>query len=128
VKRRLHIGGKAALTRLDALERTPSVIIGWLPSKEDAKAEFTPEETRNRELCFAESSPTGGEDVNNDKPARKGVEQAVVAQGYTDAISVYGVADIIGEDPGDSLRLIEVVSSKQATDRTCDHEFHIVDE
>ncbi len=49
VKRRLHIGGKAALTRLDALERTPSVIIGWQPTREDAKASFAPEETRNRE-------------------------------------------------------------------------------
>jgi hypothetical protein len=44
--------------------------------------------------------------LTDNKPARKGVERAVGAQGYTDAISVYGVADIIGDDPGDSLRLI----------------------
>jgi hypothetical protein len=53
----LKMGGKAALTRLDALERTPSVIIGREPTREDAKAYFAPEETHNRELRFAESSP-----------------------------------------------------------------------
>jgi len=44
--------------------------------------------------------------LTDDKPARKGIENAVRAQGYTDAIAVYGLADIIGDDPGDSMRLI----------------------
>ena len=44
--------------------------------------------------------------LTDDKPARKGIENAVRAQGYTDAITVYGLSDIIGDDPGDSMRLI----------------------
>lgn len=44
--------------------------------------------------------------LTDDKPAKKGIENAVRAQGYTDAITVYGLADIIGDDPGDSMRLI----------------------
>ncbi|TYL37267.1 hypothetical protein CV102_18350 [Natronococcus pandeyae] len=44
--------------------------------------------------------------LTNDKPARKGIENAVVAQGYTDVVSVYGLTDIIGDDSGDSTRLI----------------------
>ncbi len=55
--RRLHIGGKAALTRLYALERTSSVIIGRQPVREDAKAYFAPEETCNLNILFEESSP-----------------------------------------------------------------------
>jgi len=44
--------------------------------------------------------------LTDDQPARKGIENAVRAQGYTDAIAVYGLADIIGDDPGDTMRLI----------------------
>lgn len=44
--------------------------------------------------------------LTDDKPAKKGIENAVRAQGYTDAITVYGLADIIGDDPDDSMRLI----------------------
>lgn len=44
--------------------------------------------------------------LTDDKPAQKGIANAVTAQGYSDAISVYGLADIIGDDPGDSMRLI----------------------
>jgi hypothetical protein len=44
--------------------------------------------------------------LTDDQPAKKGIENAVRAQGYTDAITVYGLADIIGDDPGDSVRLI----------------------
>ncbi|ELY77217.1 hypothetical protein [Natrinema gari] len=44
--------------------------------------------------------------LTDDQPAREGIKNAVTAQGYTDAISVYGLADIIGDDPGDSMRLI----------------------
>lgn len=44
--------------------------------------------------------------LTDDKPARKGIENAVTAQGYTDVISVYGLTDIIGDDSGDSMRLI----------------------
>jgi hypothetical protein len=44
--------------------------------------------------------------LTDDKPARKGIENAVTTQGYTDAITIYGLADIIGDDPGDSMRLI----------------------
>ncbi|SFS09752.1 hypothetical protein SAMN05216559_3576 [Halomicrobium zhouii] len=49
---------------------------------------------------------TGVAVLTDDKPARKGIENAVRAQGYTDAITVYGLSDIIGNDPGDSMRLI----------------------
>ncbi len=48
---------KVPLTGLYALERTPSVIIGKQPLREDAKAYFAPEETRNLELPFGDSSP-----------------------------------------------------------------------
>ncbi len=44
--------------------------------------------------------------LTDDKPAKKGIVNAVRAQGYTDTITVYGLADIIGDDPGDSMRLI----------------------
>ncbi|MFC6763946.1 hypothetical protein [Natrinema soli] len=44
--------------------------------------------------------------LTDDKPARKGIENAVTAQDYTDVISVYGLTDIIGDDSGDSMRLI----------------------
>lgn len=48
-------------------------------------------------------------DVNvltDDKPARAGIENAVAAQNYGDAISVYGLTDVLGDDPGDSMRLL----------------------
>jgi hypothetical protein len=51
------MGGKAALTRLYALETTSVVIIGREPTREDAKAYFAPEETRNLKLLFEEFSP-----------------------------------------------------------------------
>ncbi|WP_276256736.1 hypothetical protein [Halomontanus rarus] len=51
-------------------------------------------------------STTGVVVLTDDKPAKKGIENAVTAQDYTDAIAVYGLADIIGDDPGDSMRLI----------------------
>ncbi|SEQ01435.1 hypothetical protein [Natrinema salaciae] len=44
--------------------------------------------------------------LTDDRPARKGIENAVDAQGYTDAISVYGLTDILGDESGDSMRLI----------------------
>ena len=44
--------------------------------------------------------------LTDDQPAKKGIENAVRAQGYADTITVYGLADIIGDDPGDSMRLI----------------------
>ena len=44
--------------------------------------------------------------LTDDQLAREGIKNAVTAQGYTDAISVCGLADIIGDDPGDSMRLI----------------------
>jgi len=44
--------------------------------------------------------------LTDDKPARKGIENAVTAQGYTDVISVYGLADVLGDNSGDSMRLI----------------------
>jgi hypothetical protein len=44
--------------------------------------------------------------LTDDKPARKGIENAVTAQGYTDVIFVYGLTAIIGDDSGDSMRLI----------------------
>lgn len=44
--------------------------------------------------------------LTDDKPARTGIENAVSAQGYTERISVYGLEDVIGDDSGDSMRLI----------------------
>ncbi|GGL40794.1 hypothetical protein GCM10009037_25660 [Halarchaeum grantii] len=44
--------------------------------------------------------------LTDDGPARNGVENAVRAQGYTDTITVYGRSDIIGDDSGDTMRLI----------------------
>lgn len=51
-------------------------------------------------------SPAGVVVLTDDKPAKKGIENAVKVQGYTDAITVSGLADIIGDDPGDSMQLI----------------------
>ena len=51
-------------------------------------------------------STTGVIVLTDDQPAKKGIENAVRAQGYTDTITVYGLADIIGDDLGDSMRLI----------------------
>ncbi|ELY63563.1 hypothetical protein [Natrinema versiforme] len=51
-------------------------------------------------------SPGGIIVLTDDKPARKGIENAVRAQGYTDTITVYGLTDIIGDDSGDSMQLI----------------------
>lgn len=51
-------------------------------------------------------STTGVIVLTDDKPARKGIEAAVRGQGYTEAIAVYGLADVIGDDPSDSMRLI----------------------
>lgn len=44
--------------------------------------------------------------LTDDASARQGIETAVHEQGYTNGVSVYGVTDILGEDPGDSLTLI----------------------
>ncbi|MDB9300316.1 MULTISPECIES: hypothetical protein [Halorubrum] len=44
--------------------------------------------------------------LTDDKPAKKGIENAVRAQGYTDTIAVHRLEDIIGDDSGDSMRLI----------------------
>jgi len=44
--------------------------------------------------------------LTDDKPAKKGIENAVRAQGYTDTIAVHGLEDIIGDNSGDSMRLI----------------------
>lgn len=44
--------------------------------------------------------------LTDDKPVQKGIKNAVTAQGYADAITVYGLADIIGENSGDPIRLI----------------------
>jgi len=59
---------KAPLTGLYALESTLSVTIGRVPSREDAKAYFTPEETRNLQLRFAESSPFRAGGMSTSQP------------------------------------------------------------
>ena len=51
-------------------------------------------------------STTGVVVLTDDKPAKMGVENAVTAQGYTDVITVYGLADILGDDSGGSMKLI----------------------
>ncbi len=56
---------------------------------------------------YVRDRSTGGVIVlTDDKPAKLGIKNAVTAQGYADAISVYGLADIIGDGSGDSMRLI----------------------
>ncbi len=55
VTRRLHIGGKAALIRLHALQTTSVVITGREPTREDAKAYFAPEETRTLNIHVVDS-------------------------------------------------------------------------
>jgi len=44
--------------------------------------------------------------LTDDNPAKLGIEKGVTSQGYTDVITVYELADIIGDEPGDALRLI----------------------
>ena len=44
--------------------------------------------------------------LTDDTPAKNGIENATRAQGYTDTITVYRLADIIGDDTGDLMRLI----------------------
>jgi hypothetical protein len=44
--------------------------------------------------------------LTDDKPVRQGLKNAVTARGYTDAITVCGLSDIIGDDAGSSMRLI----------------------
>ena len=44
--------------------------------------------------------------LTDDKPAKGGIQNAVTAQGYTGTIEVYGLADIIGDKSGGSIRLI----------------------
>ncbi|WP_440992352.1 hypothetical protein [Haloarchaeobius baliensis] len=44
--------------------------------------------------------------LTDDKPARKGIKNAAQSQGYEETITVYGLVDIIGDDAGDSMRLI----------------------
>lgn len=44
--------------------------------------------------------------LTDDQPARSGIENAVTAQGYTDVIEVHRLEDIIGDESGDSIRLI----------------------
>jgi len=44
--------------------------------------------------------------LTDDTPARLGIENGVASQGYGDVISVYELADIIGDEPDESIRLI----------------------
>jgi len=44
--------------------------------------------------------------LTDDKPAREGIQNAITVQGYTDSVQVYGLSDIIGDEPSGSLRLI----------------------
>ncbi|UPM45007.1 hypothetical protein [Halocatena salina] len=44
--------------------------------------------------------------LTDDKPARAGIKSAVSALGHEEKITVYGVTDIIGNDSGDSVKLI----------------------
>ncbi|WP_257300559.1 hypothetical protein [Haloarchaeobius sp. FL176] len=44
--------------------------------------------------------------LTDDNPARKGIKNAAQSQGYEETITVYGLVDIIGDDAGDSMRLI----------------------
>jgi len=44
--------------------------------------------------------------LTDDKLIKKGIQNAVTAQGYTETIEVYGPVDIIGDEPGGSIRLI----------------------
>lgn len=44
--------------------------------------------------------------ITDDRPAKAGIETAVRELGYEDAVTVFGLADVIGEDPGESIRPI----------------------
>jgi hypothetical protein len=44
--------------------------------------------------------------LTDDIPAKQGIETAVNELGYEDAIAIYGLSDIIGDDPDDSLTII----------------------
>jgi hypothetical protein len=44
--------------------------------------------------------------LTDDVAARRGIETAIDELGYEDAVSVYGLADIIGDDPDGSLTVI----------------------
>jgi hypothetical protein len=44
--------------------------------------------------------------LTDDIPARKGITNAAENLRYADAMSVYGVRDIIGDDPADSMNII----------------------
>lgn len=44
--------------------------------------------------------------LTDDTPARRGIENGVASQGYGDVISVYTLADIIGDEPGEGIRLV----------------------
>ena len=44
--------------------------------------------------------------LTDDIPASHGIETAIDELGYGDAIGVYGLSDIIGDDPDDSLTVI----------------------
>lgn len=43
--------------------------------------------------------------ITDDKPAKRGIETAIQAQGYDDSITVLSRFDIIGDDPG-SVRVL----------------------
>lgn len=80
-------------------------------ASETDKAEHAVEKTDGMLAGLAiqyvrDHSPTEVIVLTDDQPAKAGIETAVRAQGYTDALSVYGLADIIGDDTGDSIRLI----------------------
>jgi hypothetical protein len=53
-------GGKAALTRLYALDSMSGVVTGRRPLTRDAKACLTAEETRNPNIPFGDSHPVSG--------------------------------------------------------------------
>lgn len=56
--------------------------------------------------CLLDRPIDGVVVLTDDIAARHGIENAVDRSGYTEAVEVCGVHDVIGDDPEDSTRLI----------------------
>lgn len=53
-----------------------------------------------------DTSATNATVLTDDIPAKQGIETAINDLGYEDAVAIYGLSDIIGDDPDDSLTII----------------------
>jgi hypothetical protein len=95
----------------DAAAMRASDIARWTIADETGQPEHEVEKTDTILAGLAiqyvrDSATTDVTVLTDDKPAAKAITNAISAQGYTDAITVYGVSDIIGDESDDSMRLI----------------------